>query len=180
MDAIFSIESKDMSLDKSSDFSKEEDIDLSPHDEDIQAQHACSMGTTSLSNQMDSFVVPDAPSRSLGSESLDESMAPPTEASPIEDFTISAGQGGSDIPDGIVNETYDCSIYEFVVALGNEPNSQSVLKSSNLRPFPHHKMKYLPSQYNGDAIYKLPPILPPKEGAAGRLVGMDRSCDEHA
>jgi hypothetical protein len=55
-----------------------------------------------------------------------------------------------------------------------------VLKSSDLGSFLHHRVKYLPSQYNGDAIYELPPILAPKEGAAGRLVGMDRSCDGHA
>jgi hypothetical protein len=90
-DAIFSIKSDDMSLDKSGDFSEEEDIDLTPHDEGIQAQRACSVGTTSLSNQMGSFVVPDTPSRSLGSESLDGSVAPSTEASPTEDFTASIG-----------------------------------------------------------------------------------------
>jgi hypothetical protein len=90
-DAIFSIKSKDVSLDKSGDFSEEEDIDLTPHDEGIQAQRACSVGTTSLSNQMGSFVVPDTPSRSLGSESLDGSVAPSTEASPTEDFTASIG-----------------------------------------------------------------------------------------
>lgn len=75
-DAIFSIKSEDVSLDKFGDFSEEKDIDLSPHDEDIQRQRVRSVGTVFISNQMDSFVVPDTPSRSLGSESLDGSVAP--------------------------------------------------------------------------------------------------------
>jgi hypothetical protein len=79
-----------------------------------------------------------------------------------------------------VPKSYDSSVYEYVVALGNQPHSRSLLKSLDLGSFPHHRIKFLPSQYNGDAIYKLPPIIVPKEGVAGQLVGMDRSCDGHA
>jgi hypothetical protein len=77
-------------------------------------------------------------------------------------------------------ESYDSSVYKYVVALGNQPHSRSLLKSSDLGSFPHHRVKFLPSQYNGDAIYELPPIIASKEGAAGGLIGMDRSCDGHA
>ena len=179
-DAIFSIKSEGVSLDKFGDFSEEEDIDPSPHDEDIQAHRVCSVVTASISNQMGSFVVHDTPSRSLGSEFLDGLVAPSMEVCPTKEFTPSAGQGGSHILDGIVNETYDCSIYEFVVVLGNQPNSWSMLEFSDLGSFLHYRVKYLPSQYSGDAIYELPPILAPKEGTARRLVGMNRSCNRHA
>jgi hypothetical protein len=90
------------------------------------------------------------------------------------------GNGSTSNATHDIIDTDDSSIYKYVVALGNQPHSRSVLKSSDLGSFPHYKVKFLPSQYNGDDIYKLPPILASKEGIAGRLIGMDRSCDGHA
>jgi hypothetical protein len=64
--------------------------------------------------------------------------------------------------------------------MGNQPNARCLLKAVDLASLPHVKVKYLPSQYNGDSIFKLPPIVAPKDGAAGRLDGMDRKFDGHA
>jgi hypothetical protein len=49
----------------------------------------------------------------------------------------------------------------------------------DLAALPHERVKYLPRQYNGDAIFELHAILAPKDGAAGRLDSMDRKYDGH-
>jgi hypothetical protein len=79
-----------------------------------------------------------------------------------------------------VTPTSCSSIYELVVAIGNQPNARCILKTVDLVLFPHHTVKYLPRQYNGDAIFELPAIMAPKDGATGWLDGMDRKFDGHA
>jgi hypothetical protein len=64
--------------------------------------------------------------------------------------------------------------------MGGHPAAKGTLRSANLQSFPHHKVKYLLSQYNGNVIYELPLVIVPKEGTAGRLKGMDRKSDGHA
>ena len=59
--------------------------------------------------------------------------------------------------------TLGSSIYESIVAIGNQPNARYILKTIDLALFPHHTVKYLPRQYNGDAIFELPTILAPKD-----------------
>jgi hypothetical protein len=108
------------------------------------------------------------------------SRSPSTSAHSTADFVTKCGNASTKNATCDIIDTDDSSIYEYVVALGNQPHSRSVLKNSDLGSFPHYKVKFLPNQYNGDAIYELPPILAPKEGVVGRLVGMDRSCDGHA
>jgi hypothetical protein len=77
-------------------------------------------------------------------------------------------------------ETSICSIYDSIVALGNQYKVKSGLKNANLASFPHHKVKFLPRQYNGNAIFELPPLTSPKERASGMLEGMARRSDGHA
>jgi hypothetical protein len=79
-----------------------------------------------------------------------------------------------------VTPTSSSSIYESLVAIGNQPNARCMLKIVDLASYPHHTVKYLPRQYNGDAIFEFPAIVAPKDGAVGRLDGMDRKFDGHA
>jgi hypothetical protein len=72
------------------------------------------------------------------------------------------------------------SIYEAIVAFGNRPTARCVLKTMDLSLYPHEKVKYLPCQYNENAIFELLTVVEPKDGAIGRLDGMDRKYDGHA
>ena len=47
-------------------------------------------------------------------------------------------------------------IHEALIALGNQKMTQSELKSANLASFPHRKLKYLPTEYNGNVVFELP------------------------
>jgi hypothetical protein len=78
-----------------------------------------------------------------------------------------------------VTPTSSSSIYESLIAIGNQPNARCMLKIVDLASYPHHTVKYLPRQYNGDAIFELPAIVAPKDGIAGKLDGMDRKFDGH-
>jgi hypothetical protein len=87
---------------------------------------------------------------------------------------------GTNITPRNMVETSICSIYDSIVALGNQYKVKSGLKNANLASFPHHKVKFVPRQYNGNAIFELPPLTSPKERASGMLEGMARRSDGHA
>ena len=71
------------------------------------------------------------------------------------------------------------SIYESLIALGNEKTSKSELKSVDLASFPQKKLKYLPTEYNGNVLFELPRLFVVKGGGGAILDGMDRRCDGH-
>jgi hypothetical protein len=171
-DSVSPIKSEAVSLDTGINFNPSDGIQMSFDDIGISSR--------STSDGVGSFVVSETPSRSLGSDSVIGSRSPSTSAHSTADFVTKCGNASTKNATCDIIDTDDSSIYEYVVALGNQPHSRSVLKNSDLGSFPHYKVKFLPNQYNGDAIYELPPILAPKEGVVGRLVGMDRSCDGHA
>jgi hypothetical protein len=171
-----SMKSEDVSIDFSDDDSVDTEIDPNPS----SGLGQCYNITEPESSHPSSFLVSDTPSRSLGGDTSNGSKPTSMSDAPPSDFTRSLDFSGSQKGDADVSESYDSSVYEYVITFGNQPHSRSLLKSSDLGSFPHHRIKFLPSQYNGDAIYKLPPIIALKEGAAGRLVGKDRSCDGHA
>jgi hypothetical protein len=171
-DSVSSVKSKSVSLDTGINFNSSEGVQMPFDDTGISSR--------STSDSVGSFVVSETPSRLLGSDSMIRSRSPSTSAHPPADFVTMCGNDSTSNATHNVIDTDDSSIYEYVVALGTQPQSRSMLKNSNLGSFPHYKVKFLPSQYNGYAIYELLPILAPKESAVGRLVGMDRSCDGHA
>jgi hypothetical protein len=122
---------------------------------------------TSPSN---SFVVSETPSRTLAGYSILMSESPSPSLSGLK--SISAAFLGSQSTDGDAAQTSSASIYDIVVATGGHSTAKNTLRSADLQSFPHYKVKYLLSQYNGNVIFELPPVIVPKEGAIGRLEGM--------
>jgi hypothetical protein len=136
-----SMKSEDVSVNFSDDDSIETGIDLSPSGRPGQ----CFNITELESSHPGSFLVSDTPSRSLGCDTSDGSKPTSTEEAPPPDLTNSIDFSGSQKGDADVSESYDSSVYEYVVVFGNQPHSKSLLKSSNLGSFPHHRIKFLPS-----------------------------------
>ena len=71
------------------------------------------------------------------------------------------------------------SIYDNLLSLRGHRLGRSKLKSVDLSTFQHEKLNYLPTKYNGDIIFELPPLLTMKGGGAAMLEGMDRRRDGH-
>jgi hypothetical protein len=116
----------------------------------------------------------------LGSDSIGLSDSTIRNEVSKDQSTPSSRNVRCQVPVGDVTPTSSLSIYESLVAIENQPNTRCMLKIVDLALYPHHTVKYLPRQYNGDAIFELPTILVPKDGAAGRLDGMDCTFDGHA
>ena len=72
------------------------------------------------------------------------------------------------------------SIYDSLLSLRSHRPGRSELKTVDLSKFPHEKLNYLPTKYNGDIIFELPPLPTVKGGGAAMLEGMDRRRDGHA
>ena len=106
----------------------------------------------------------DSPSSSIGVES--QVCTTPTQMP-----TSSNGLVGG--------ESSNIRIYDLIVAMCNKHNAKSEFRAADLGSFEHKTMKYLPSQFNGNAIFELPPLHAPKLGGKGRLEGMDRRYDGH-
>jgi hypothetical protein len=124
--------------------------------------------------------VADSPSRSLGTPSTLDLDTPVNSAS-FSEYQSKTSDLNTTLQDsGCLSESSGLSIYDHIIALGNQPTLKSVLKSANLAAFLHHRVKYLPRRYDGNAIFELPALPLPKEGAAGRLEGMDHKNDGHA
>jgi hypothetical protein len=110
-------------------------------------------GSPLLSSPSDSFFVFETPSQILGSDLVPVSDSPslvtgsqtPVSCNPN---SSSVHYDGTNITPGNVVETSICSIYDSIVALGNQHKAKSGLKNANLASFPHHKVKFLPRQYN--------------------------------
>jgi hypothetical protein len=140
-------------------------------------------GSPPLSPPSDSFFVSETPSRTLDSVPFSDSPSLVTGSQTPVSCDLNSSfvhYDRTSITPGNVVETSICSIYDSIVALGNQPKAKSGLKNANLASFPHHKVKFLPRQYNVNAIFELPPLNSPKEGASGMLEGMDRRSDGHA
>ena len=65
-------------------------------------------------------------------------------------------------------------IYDHIVALENKQNFKSDFRATYLGSFFYKCMKYLSSEFNGNAIFELPLVHAPKIGGRSRLEGMDR------
>ena len=72
------------------------------------------------------------------------------------------------------------SIYDSLLNLGSHRAGRSELKNVDLASFSHQKVNYLPTRYNGDIVFELPPLPNVKGGGAAMLEGMDRRRDGHA
>ena len=72
------------------------------------------------------------------------------------------------------------SIYECILSLRSHRGGRSDLKNVNLASFPHQKVNYLPSKFNGNSVFEYPPLPCIKGGGAAMLEGMDRRRDGHA
>ena len=77
------------------------------------------------------------------------------------------------------DESLEICIYDLIVAMGYNRSAKSDFRAADLGSFLHKYVKYLPSQFNGNAIFELPPLQAPKLGGKGRLEGMDRQYDGH-
>ena len=69
--------------------------------------------------------------------------------------------------------------YDLIVAMENKRNVKSDFRALDLGSFPHKYVKYLPSQFNENAILELPPLQALKIGGKGRLEAMDKRYDGH-
>ena len=78
------------------------------------------------------------------------------------------------------NSSLQLSIYECMFSFHSHRVGQSDLKNVDLAAFPHQKINYLPSKFNGNAVFELPPLLCIKGDGTAMLKGMDRRCDDHA
>ena len=78
------------------------------------------------------------------------------------------------------NDSTIISIYDSLLSLRGHQPGRSELKSIDLSTFPHEKLNYLLTKYNGDIIFELPPLPTMKDGGAAMLEGMDRRRDGHA
>ena len=92
-------------------------------------------------------------------------------------------------PSSLVNEVVSVpafdsssqlSIYECILSLRSHRGERSDLKNVDLASFPHQKVNYLPSKFNGNTVFELPPLPCIKGGGAAMLEGMDQRCDGHA
>ena len=72
------------------------------------------------------------------------------------------------------------SIYECILSLRSHIGGRSDLKNIDLATFPHQKVNYLLSKFNGNAVFELLPLPCIKGGGAAMLEGMDRRRDGHA
>ena len=72
------------------------------------------------------------------------------------------------------------SIYDSLLSLRSHRSGQSELKSVDLATFPHQKLNYLPTKYNGNIVFELPPLSIVKGGGAAMLEGMDWRQDGYA
>ena len=72
------------------------------------------------------------------------------------------------------------SIYDSLLSLRSHRSGRNKLKNVDLATFPHQKLNYLPTKYNGNIVFELPPLSTVKSGGAAMLEGMDRRRDEHA
>ena len=72
------------------------------------------------------------------------------------------------------------SIYECILSLCSHRGGRSDLKNVDLATFTHQKVNYLPSKFNGNAVFEFPPLPYIKGGDAAMLEGMDRRRDGHA
>jgi hypothetical protein len=147
--------------------------------DDVMMNASTRLSPTSC-NPSDDFIISETLSRTLGSDFVGLSDSIIRNEIFLDESTPSGRNVRCQAPVGDVTPTSSSSIYESLVAIGNQPNARCLLKIVDLASYLHHMVKYLPRQYNGDAIFELPAILAPKDGATGKLDGMDRKFDGHA
>ena len=92
----------------------------------------------------------------------------------------SSGSDGKNRPLGDSNSYPVISIYDSLLSLWSHQSGWSELKNVDLATFPHQKLNYLPTKYNGNIVFELPTLSIVKGGGAAMLEGMDRRQDRHA
>ena len=95
----------------------------------------------------------------------------------------SAQSSGSDSKSHLLGDSSSysvISIYDSLLSLQNHWSWQSELKNVDLAIFPHQKLNYLPTKYNGNILFELPPLSTVKGDGATMLEGMDRRGDGYA
>ena len=92
----------------------------------------------------------------------------------------SSGSDGQTRPLGDSSSYPMISIYDSLLSLRSHRSGRSEFKSVDLATFPHQKLNYLPTKYNGNIVFELPPLSTVKSGGAAMLEGMDRRRDGHA
>ena len=64
--------------------------------------------------------------------------------------------------------------------LAGRPNTKNVLKNMDYASVPHQVVDFLPSIYNGDIIFELPPVAARATSSKAKsLQGMDKKYDGH-
>ena len=92
----------------------------------------------------------------------------------------SSGSDGQTRPLGDSSSYPVISIYDSLLSLWSHRSRRSELKSVDLATFPHQKLNYLPTKYNGNIVFEFPPLSTMKSGRAAMLESMDRRRDGHA
>ena len=92
----------------------------------------------------------------------------------------SSGSNGQTRPLGDSSSYTMISIYDSLLSLWSHRSRQSEFKSVDLATFPHQKLNYLPTKYNGNIVFELPPLSTVKGGGGAMLEGMDWRRDGHA
>ena len=72
------------------------------------------------------------------------------------------------------------NIMELLLTICGKPSARSQLTSANLASFKQEVVQYLPTMYNGNVIFELPPLRVVKERGIARLDGTDQRFDGHA
>ena len=65
------------------------------------------------------------------------------------------------------------SVMTLLLALNNTPNGRSDLRNTNLASLKHVVVESLPTEFNGNCIFELPPLPIVKVDGSCRLDGMD-------
>ena len=97
-----------------------------------------------------------------------------------QSLAMSNGIAGKALHSAGCSNSLVLSIYDNLLNLGSHRACQCELKNVDLASFSHQKVNYLPTRYNGDIVFELPPLPNVKGGGAAMLEGMDRWRDRHA
>ena len=94
--------------------------------------------------------------------------------------SVLVGYSGLQSPSSGGAEEVPRSIMELLLAVCGRLSAKSQLASANLASFRHEVVQFLPTEYNGNVIFKLQSLPVVKEGGVARLDDMDRRFDGHA
>ena len=144
--------------------------------------------TTHASKTLSRTAIPnsfsnDSP-QSVGCDAYGNYLINPVSSSETRTRILSSGQSfGTDGQTRPLGDSSSCpviSIYDSLFSLRSHRSGRSELKSFDFATFPHQKLNYLPTKYNENIVFELPPLSTVKSGGAAMLEGMDRRRDGHA